>query len=200
MENAEPNNQDNGLELLNKVIETNEANIEQSVKLLFAHEDILNLIGESEHTLRCIYDNINKAEKFSEKESKKRNEFLEKIPSSINAHLSQHSISFLNNFETKILRIRYLLLACIMVLCLGVAIMVTTGYFALQWYSKSIVSKSEIRQEILTEFKEEGLSLLNSDQIKTLEKQNKLIKVWMDKYPEDAESFRKFKSGYDAAK
>lgn len=127
MENAEPNNQDNGLEILNKVIETNEANIEQSVKLLFAHEDILNLIGESEHTLRSIYDNINKAEKFSEKESQKRNEFLEKIPSSINAHLSQHSISFLNNFETKILRIRYLLLACIMVLCLGVAIMVTTG-------------------------------------------------------------------------
>lgn len=93
-----------------------------------------------------------------------------------------------------------MLLACIMVLCLGVAITVTTGYFALQWYSKSIVSKSEIRQGILTEFKEEGLSLLHSDQIKTLEKQNKLIKVWMDKYPEDAESFIKFKSGYDAAK
>lgn len=72
MENTEQNNQDDGLELLNKVIETNEANIEQSVKLLFAHEDILNLIGESEHTLRSIYDNINKAEKFSEKESQKK--------------------------------------------------------------------------------------------------------------------------------
>ena len=51
MENQEYN-QNNGLELLKKVIETNERNIEQGIKTEFVYEDLLNIKGATESTMR----------------------------------------------------------------------------------------------------------------------------------------------------
>ena len=45
-------NQNNGLELLKKVIETNERNIEQGIKTEFLYEDLLNIKVETESTMR----------------------------------------------------------------------------------------------------------------------------------------------------
>ena len=42
-------NQNNGLELLKKVIETNERNTEQGIKTAFVYEDLLNIKGETDY-------------------------------------------------------------------------------------------------------------------------------------------------------
>ena len=46
--NTENNKMDNGLELLNKVIKSNEDNIEKLADVVFVYQDILNLVGEFE--------------------------------------------------------------------------------------------------------------------------------------------------------
>ena len=44
--NTENNNMDNGLDLLNKVIKSNEDNIEKLASTVSIYQDILNLVGE----------------------------------------------------------------------------------------------------------------------------------------------------------
>lgn len=43
--NTENNKMDNGLELLNKVIKSNEDNIEKLTDVVFVYQDILNLVA-----------------------------------------------------------------------------------------------------------------------------------------------------------
>ena len=43
--NAEKQEMDNGLELLNKVIKSNEDNIEKLADVVFVYQDILNLVA-----------------------------------------------------------------------------------------------------------------------------------------------------------
>ena len=43
--NAEKQEMDNGLELLNKVIKRNEDNIEKLTDVVFVYQDILNLVA-----------------------------------------------------------------------------------------------------------------------------------------------------------
>ena len=43
--NTENNKIDNGLELLNKVIKSNEDNIEKLTDVVFVYQDILNLVA-----------------------------------------------------------------------------------------------------------------------------------------------------------
>ena len=44
--NTENNKMDNGLDLLNKVIKSNEDNIEKLASTVSIYQDILNLVGE----------------------------------------------------------------------------------------------------------------------------------------------------------
>ena len=46
-ERKQEHKQNNGLELLKKVIETNERNTEQGIKTEFVYEDLLNIKGET---------------------------------------------------------------------------------------------------------------------------------------------------------
>ena len=51
-ERKQEHKQNNGLELLKKVIETNERNTGQGIKTEFVYEDLLNIKGETESTMR----------------------------------------------------------------------------------------------------------------------------------------------------
>jgi hypothetical protein len=64
-------NQNNGLELLKKVIETNERNIEQGIKTEFVYEDLLNIKGATESTMRRFNATILKLSIFRKRRSRK---------------------------------------------------------------------------------------------------------------------------------
>ena len=60
--NAEKQEMDNGLELLNKVIKSNENNIEKLTDVVFVYEDILDLVGEFESSASSLNHRINNFE------------------------------------------------------------------------------------------------------------------------------------------
>jgi hypothetical protein len=68
------------LRTIKKVIETNERNIEQGIKTEFVYEDLLNIKGETESTMRRFNATILKLSESLEKEGQERNEFIERIP------------------------------------------------------------------------------------------------------------------------
>jgi hypothetical protein len=109
MENQE-HNQNNGLELLKKVIETNERNIEQGIKTEFVYEDLLNIKGETESTMRRFNATILKLSESLEKEAQERNEFIERIPKTIEIRPSEDYLNLNKAFEknSKFMKISFM--------------------------------------------------------------------------------------------
>jgi hypothetical protein len=77
------------LRTIKKVIETNERNIEQGIKTEFVYEDLLNIKGETESTMRRFNATILKLSESLEKEGQERNEFIERIPKTIEIRPSE---------------------------------------------------------------------------------------------------------------
>ena len=94
MENKEI---DNGLELLKKVIKSNEENIEKLTDIAFFYEDILNLVGKFEVTARNIIG--------------KTNDLETKISKNIQAELSESTLLRVEYFEKKSKILKYSLIS-----------------------------------------------------------------------------------------
>lgn len=221
MENQE---MDSGLELLKKVIKSNEENIEELIKASFAHEDLLNLLGETESTLRVasytlenykkvfvrtshILENTPKTFEYqaSKEELKARERFINSIPKSIEAHIPEKlekDLILLNRNISKVNGIssvfKYSILGGIGSLVLSIILLGVGGYFTKKWYAESIKTKEEIRKELLIEFENKGKGVYDVKSYEKLQYNTDLVNKWIKKYPKDADKFLRFKEGYEA--
>lgn len=197
MENKK-NNQDNGLELLKKVIETNERNIEQGIKAEFAFEDLLNLKSETDSSLQGMNAMYLKLVELLEKEKQERDIFLEKIPKTIEVKISEDSLNRLTRFEKNAKVVKYLIFGSIGILLLSIISIFSIGKLANKWYSESIKTKSEIRQEIFTEIENEGKSIYKTADFEKLKENTLIMNKWIQKNPKDSDKFMRFKEGFEA--
>lgn len=220
MENKEI---DDGLELLKKVIETNEENIDNNSRILMAFEDLLNLLGEAESTLRGasytlenskkvlvrtshILENTPKTFEFkaSKEELKARERFIHSIPKSIEVHISEKlekDLILLNNTISKVNGkssvFKYSILGGMGSLILSIILLGASGYFTQKWYAESIKTKEEIRKELLKEFENKGKGIYDVKSYEKLQYNTDLVNKWIEKYPNDADKFLRFKEGYE---
>lgn len=195
MENKEI---DNGLELLNKVIKSNEDNIEKLTDVVFVYQDILNLVGEFESSANSLNNEMN-GFKTSIKDIFKQIESTTKfIPKSIKTDLSKNTLSRLEHFEKKSKSLKYLLIGSFS--CLGIAIIVMylSFYFSKQWYDTSIKTKEEIRSQIFEEMRAEGKEFYDIEVFNRLKMNTEIINKWIEKNPKQGNNFLKFKEGYEA--
>jgi len=199
-ERSQEHNQNNGLELLKKVIETNERNTEQGIKTAFVYEDLLNIKGETESTMRRFNATILKLSESLEKEAQERNEFIERIPKTIEIIPSEDYLNLNKALEKNSKFMKIIIYGMIAALFLSVLTTAGNIFFTKQWYAESIKSKSEIRQEVLDEIKKEGQSIYKDEDYQQLLHNTELMNKWMKKNPKDAKNFLKFKDGYEASK
>ncbi|MYY48669.1 hypothetical protein EH153_11850 [Elizabethkingia anophelis] len=187
-----------GFELLKKVIETNEANIEHYIMLLNSREDIIRMDQKIEGTLKMLNETLEKTEKFLVLEEQKIQVLLDSIPKSIEANLSSSANMQLEHFEKKSKLVKIVFYGTIAALLLSV--LITTGniFFAKQWYAESIRSKSEIRQEVLDKIQNDGKSIYKVEDYRQLQHNTELMNKWIEKNPKDAEKFLRFKDGYES--
>lgn len=197
-ERKQEHKQNNGLELLKKVIETNERNTEQGIKTEFVYEDLLNIKGETESTMRGFNATILKLSESLEKEAQERNEFIERIPKTIEIVPSEDYLNLNKSFEKNSKFMKNVFYGMIAALFLSVLTIVGNIFFTKQWYAESIKSKSEIRQEILDEIKKDGQSIYKDEDYLQLQHNTELMNKWMNKNPKDAEKFLKFKDGFES--
>ena len=73
-----------------------------------------------------------------------------------------------------------------------------SSFFAKKWYSESIKTKSEIREEILNEIKNDGKGIYKASDYEQLRQNTILINKWIERNPKDSEGFMKFKEGFEA--
>ena len=199
MENQE-HNQNNGLELLKKVIETNERNTEQGIKTEFVYEDLLNIKGETESTMRGFNATILKLSESLEKEGQERNEFIERIPKTIEIIPSEDYLNLNKSFEKNSKFMKNVFYGMIAALFLSVLTTAGNIFFTKQWYAESIKSKSEIRQEILDELAIERKKIYDENEITILKDNTEIMQLWIKNNPKDAKMFLRFKDGFEASK
>ena len=142
MENQNQNEdtKSNGMELLENVIKSNEkniasneANIEQFVKVEFVVEDFINSSKHIQTGLRDVSAKYDDVEKLYELEQVKRTEFLANIPTKIETVLSQETIDFYDNFENKVKRLEKFIWSGIGVTVFSVLLLIISINFMLLW-------------------------------------------------------------------
>lgn len=192
------NKQPDGVALLNKVIETNEATIEHYIMLMNSREDIVNMDQKIEASLIHLNATLDKSSRMLEVEEQKRKDFLLAIPKTTEANLSDKAMKQLNNLEKRSTLVKTVIYGIIGALFLSVMITIGNFVFAKQWYTESLRSKSELRQDILDEIKNNGQSIYQVDDYDQLKYNTELMNKWMQKNPMDAEKFLRFKDGYES--
>ena len=209
MENQKQNDgtKSNGMELLENVIKSNEkniasneANIEQFVKVEFVVEDFINSSKHIQTGLRDVSAKYDDVEKLYELEQVKRTEFLANIPTKIETVLSQETIDFYDNFENKVKRLEKFIWSGIGVTVFSVLLLIISINFATKWYKESIKAKSELRQDILNEIAGEGKKIYDEKEIKILSENTEIMQLWIKNNPKKGEDFLRFKDGFDARK
>ena len=195
---TEKQEMDNGLELLNKVIKSNEDNIEKLADVVFAYQDILDLVGEFESSASSLNHRINNFETSFKDISKQIENTTKFIPKSIKTDLSENTLSRLEHFEKKSKSLKYLLIGSFS--CFGIAIIVIflSFYFSKQWYDTSIKTKEEIRSQIFKEMRAEGKEFYDIEVFNRLKMNTEIINKWIERNPKQGNNFLKFKEGYEA--
>ncbi|AZB10366.1 hypothetical protein EG344_16805 [Chryseobacterium sp. G0162] len=208
MENQKQNDgtKSNGMELLENVIKSNEkniasneANIEQFVKVEFVVEDFINSSKHIQTGLRDVSAKYDDVEKLYELEQVKRTEFLANIPTKIETVLSQETIDFYDNFENKVKRLEKFIWSGIGVTVFSVLLLIISINFATKWYKESIKAKSELRQDILNEIAGEGKKIYDEKEIKILSENTEIMQLWIKNNPKKGEDFLRFKDGFEAS-
>lgn len=188
------NTEKDGMEILNQVIESCKANIESNTETKASIEDYMNVSSELEQSVSTLTNIIDETSGIYKKENEAFKETVSQIPKKIIAELSEQSLEALNIIKRK----TNLVWVIFGTIFLAFLIILLSGNFALKWYSESIRSKSELRQEILSEFEKDGKQLYLKDDIQQLKNNTELVQKWINKNPKDAEKFLRFKDGYEA--
>ena len=176
--------QDSGIELLHLVIESNKA-VEISGKAIF-------------HMYCDIKEDMKKIHILAQEENLKRETLFKSIPDKIIAEISPESVLQLEKFNRKTEIVKYLVFGSLAILLISFFVLTATIYLGKNWYRESIRTKTEVREEILKEIKNENKAIYETEQVKQLEYNTKLMNKWMQKNPKDAEKFLKFKEGYES--
>lgn len=196
--NTENNKMDNGLDLLNKVIKSNENNIEKLTNTISIYQDILNLVGEFESSAISLNHRINKFETSFKEISKQIESIIKFIPKNIKTDLSENTLSRLEHFEKKSKSLKYLLIGSFVSLGIAIIVMFLSFYLSKQWYSTSIKTKEEIRSQIFKEMRAEGKEFYDIEVFNQLKMNTDIINKWIEKNPKQGNNFLKFKEGYEA--
>ena len=176
--------QDSGIELLHLVIESNKA-VEISGKAIF-------------HMYCDIKEDMKKIHILAQEENLKRETLFKSIPDKIIAEISPESVLQLEKFNRKTEIVKYLVFGSLAILLISFFVLTATIYLGKNWYRESIRTKTEVREEILKEIKNENKAIYETEQVKQLEYNTTLMNKWMQKNPKDAEKFLKFKEGYES--
>ncbi len=194
MENKE---MDNGLKLLQKVIKSNEDNINKLIDVTFAYEDIQNLVGKFENSAKTLNYQIENFGDLFIKINQSIEENTHKIPKTIQANLSENALLKLENFEKKSKSLKYLLWGNLGSLVMAILVMILSFYFSKKWYAESIKTKEEIRSLIFEEMRNQGKNFYDVEQVNHLKINTEIINKWIEKNPKEGSRFLQFKEGYE---
>lgn len=171
------NTQNDPIQLFNRVIESNQENILTNQATLIA---------------------IANFEKLAKMEEEHRRKFVEPLPPEMEIRIPDEHLQVIKSFNKTVLKSKNLQYFQLGSVAGALLIILISCYFAVKWYSESIRAKSELRQEILDEVKNDGKGIYKVEEVKQLQHNTELMNKWMQRNPKAAEKFLRYKDGYES--
>lgn len=106
--------------------------------------------------------------------------------------IQQHK-STIEAFEKRTNLYRKILIFCIILLVLSLGILAISVKMSSDWYSKSILTKQEVREELLKEFESQNLKLYDVNDYQKIQKNNEILEEWISKNPRDSKKFIEYR-------
>ncbi len=185
--------------LFNKLVESNNANHNSSIVLTNQIKVLLDNTKVIQWDLKQLNVLLENYKKDTEMENIKRLNFLEKIPSHIEAKLSKDLNKSISSLESNGKYLKYLFTSIITTSLLSIIILFGGVYLAKQWFVESVKTKTEARQDILNELEKNNNMIVKKDYLIALKNERKMIKNWSQSNPNDSKSYQSFRSGIISA-
>ena len=88
----------------------------------------------------------------------------------------------------------------VLISIVSLLISILLGFLAVKFYSSSVKSKEELKEEIAKEMQAKNLIWIEKGEWNQLKKNTELVKLWSEKNPKDSKSLDSFIKGYETFK
>ena len=176
--------QSDGFELLKKVIETNEKNASNSQEFAKKQSETIQFMNGFLTELKEVETRIK--------------QIASKIPQTVFLVHSPETQASVDGLRDQLNRRDFRKYYSSVILALTILAIVVLGTISRKWYSESIRTKTEIRQQILEEIRDDGRSIYKVKDFQQLQHNTDIMNKWMDTYPKEGREFMKFKKGFES--
>ena len=183
MENKDTPQKD-GFELLKKIIETNEKNASNN-------QDFAKQQSEFIESLNGILTELKQVETHIK-------QIADEIPKTVYLVYSPETQASVDGLKDQLNRKDFRKYYSSIMLVLALLIIVAAGSLSRKWFSESIRTKTEIRQQILEEIRDDGRSIYKVKDYHQLQYNTDMMNKWMKAYPKEGKEFLKFKKGFES--
>ncbi len=176
--------QSDGFELLKKVIETNKKNASNSQEFAKQQSETIQFMNGFLTELKEVETRIK--------------QIANEIPQTVFLVHSPETQASVDGLRDQLNRRDFRKYYSSVILALTILAIVVLGTISRKWYSESIRTKTEIRQQILDEINADGQSIYKVKDYEQLQYNTDLMNKWMKAYPKEGKEFLKFKKGVES--
>lgn len=176
--------QKDGFELLNKVIQSNEKNassiqefVQKQTESITVMNGLLTELKQAETHIKQIAD---------------------EIPKTVYLVHSPETKASVDGLSDQLNRRDFRKYYSSVMMVLTLLTIVGLGTISRKWFSESIRTKTEIRQKILEEIRDDGRSIYKVKDFEQLQYNTDMMNKWMKAYPKEGREFMKFKKGFES--
>ena len=191
-------NIDEGMQLLQDVVKSNKEQILLTKDLIASNQALEQDLIAFKYSISEFHKMVLEQFDTIEQEQSNREAFLTSIPTTVALEWDSKSRESLGDFNASIASFRKLDFIKLGALLLCFLVILVSGFFSLRFYEKSVLSKSEIRNEIIAEIYKKGEGIYDVSSYEKLKSNTVIINKWIERNPKDSEMFLKFKNGYEA--
>ncbi len=183
MENQNTSQKD-GFELLEKVIQSNEKNASSIQEFVKKQTEFITVMNGLLTELKQVETHIK--------------QIADEIPKTVYLVHSPETQASVDGLKDQLNRRDFRKYYSSIMLVLALLIIVAAGSLSRKWFSESIRTKTEIRQQMLEEIRDDGRSIYKVKDYEQLEYNTDMMNKWMKAYPKEGKEFLKFKKGFES--
>ncbi len=183
MENQNTSQKD-GFELLNKVIQSNEKNASSIQEFVKKQTEFITVMNGLLTELKQVETHIK--------------QIADEIPKTVYLVHSPETQASVDGLKDQLNRKDFRKYYSSIMLVLALLIIVAAGSLSRKWFSESIRTKTEIRQQILEEIRDDDQSIYKVKDFQQLQYNTDMMNKWMKAYPKEGKEFMKFKKGFES--
>ncbi|WP_312322044.1 hypothetical protein [Soonwooa sp.] len=176
--------QKDGFELLEKVIQSNEKNTSSIQEFAQKQTESITVMNGLLTELKQVETHIK--------------QIADEIPKTVYLVYSPETQASVDGLKDQLNRRDFRKYYCSIMLVLALLIIVAAGSLSRKWFSESIRTETEIRQQMLEEIRDDGRSIYKVKDYEQLEYNTDMMNKWMKAYPKYGNEFMKFKKGFES--